>query len=325
MKIEMAEQMMASYLKNIEQCSFVETNWKPNPGQISGLTQNQIARTTTVMTAIKKELPSYDPFKSSMPIQFLSQTEIDVIGSKTDGNGQKHTYLVDTAFHEYGLQYKNTIDSVVKKLVRAWIIGDLFFAGTIVHVQFLSPKVTPSKKKTLLDCAEIILKTLQPYNLNVKIELFLDADFKPLLLDLIEMADEVKDDNDLFMRAIKLLRIFDLINDDSKKANGGQPFPAYVAAAKHNNRDVVLNTIDNLLKAGKITSNLEKQLTTVDYTKKEFGISSFPVLKEAQSITDSQNSRYYSQLVLINDTLYRVVSQWGAVSLKKLEEWARTV
>ena len=121
MKIEMCESLMQSYLKYEKHCPITQLNWK-----VPTVIQNNIPeKARTVFEKIQKIQDFADIFKGCSLKQVLKQAELDVIGI----NG-KMVYLVEVAFHESGLQYGNatkTKKRVLKKLVRAYLIGLIFF------------------------------------------------------------------------------------------------------------------------------------------------------------------------------------------------------
>ena len=327
MKIEMAEQMMASYLKNIERCLTVQENWTPAPKH-GETVDAKLSRVETIIEDIKASLLGVDFMKKSHIKQFIMQSEIDVVGVKEDDAGDRHVFLLDSAFHENGLNYKNTIETVIKKLVRAALVGDLFFPGYIVHVQFISPKVSHSRKKKILGYEETIMKVMEKYNPDIKFELYLDEDLYPLIIDLISILDEVADSNDLFMRAAKMLRMFDLIKMPKPESSSHDEDAIITVSdieTKKKNKDKILDTINDLIKDDKLNDGIIKLLTTSDYTRKMFSISSFPFLKKAEDVVEKLARRYYTQLININGDTYRVVNQWTDVTLSKFDEWVQTL
>ena len=72
MKIEMAEQMMASYLKNIELCSIVQENWTTAPGQ-SKIIDDNLSKIEKILNELKDALPGVDFMKKSHLKQFITR------------------------------------------------------------------------------------------------------------------------------------------------------------------------------------------------------------------------------------------------------------
>ena len=337
MKIEMAEQMMASYLKNIEKCGVVQCNWTPSLVQMSSLTKSDLDRVQEIVDIFRTAIPVVDIFKKSKIGQFVLQTEIDVVGFRDDGS-DKHVYLVDTAFHEGGLGYKDPVGSVIKKLVRASIVSDLFFKGYKIHVWFYSPKVMPKVKKSIIDWEKIALDILNRYISDIDIALHFDDDAASLVGDLVKYARIIKDDNDLFIRAVKLLSLSGLLEIEPKgrdrlsKKRGSaishSDEKSNLAAElkeTNDNKSEVFALIDELIAGGKITSEVEALLADSMFTRNTFGISSYPLLMKADAVVGALARRYYTQHININGNVYRVVSQWKPKNLAKLHDWAKTL
>lgn len=91
----------------------------------------------------------------------MKQAELDVIGINGDT-----VYLVEVAFHESGLQYGNatkTKTRVLKKLVRAYLIGLIFFPGKNYDIIFASPKVILSRDSLIKDVLPVLENSVFEY------------------------------------------------------------------------------------------------------------------------------------------------------------------
>jgi hypothetical protein len=82
----------------------------------------------------------------------MLQGEIDALGLRIRDSYVEEIFAIDVAFHESGLRYGNkvqTVESVLKKLVRTSMILYGFFnmkKGTII---FTSPKIHKSTLEPL--------------------------------------------------------------------------------------------------------------------------------------------------------------------------------
>ena len=97
-----------------------------------------------------------DIFKGCSLKQVLKQAELDVI----EINGDT-AYLVEVAFHENGLQYGNatkTKKRILKKLVRAYLIGLIFFPGKDYEIIFASPKVDSTRESLMQEAIPVLEK-----------------------------------------------------------------------------------------------------------------------------------------------------------------------
>ena len=312
MKIEILEQMFASYLKNCEGCLLTSTNWTPSEVLLGSVDPADKA----VMEAMVNEIKSTSPlniFKNSTFDQFLGQCEIDVVGIKEETTART-AYLFDTAFHEAGLNYKDSAANVMKKLIRAFMIGKLFFKGYKIDVGFISPKCMPKLEASINAELSNIIAILSHYDPSIHVSVYLNSTFEPIIENLVALKDDIADDNDLFIRAVKLLYL------GEKKQAVSKAKAVQNIKANQTNKDIVLSAFEDLLAKGKVVSLLP-DLLDKDYTKATFGISTFPFLKKADSISAKEHVRYYPRLFLIDGEAYRVCSQWIPERMTRFDAW----
>jgi hypothetical protein len=319
MKIEILEQGFASYLRNCEGCLISQTNWRVTPKMMSTLSAASLKEVEKIVDEIKSQT-NLNLFKKNKTQQFISQCEIDIVGLKSDKSGLE-IYLFDTAFHEKGLNYKDTPASVCKKLVRAFIIGKLFFDGYRVHVGFVSPKCNHSQLKKIYSNLPIIDQILQKYSSSITIETYLNDDCSNLINDLVALAPDISDDGDLFIRSIKLLNLSNKPTTTKKSA----PVPQQSTQTKQDNRTIVYNVLDILINNNKLTPQLIADLSDLRFSKTTFSLSGYPFMIEANQIPQKDHGRYYARCFVVNGKVYRVCSQWYPESIAALKEWFKTI
>lgn len=314
--MEILEQAFKSYLKNVEGCSVVQTNWTPSPIQMDGLSQGNLTLVEKIANETMNTCP-LDIFKKSKDDQFIRQAEIDVLGIKIEAN-QKVVYLFDTAFHKNGLGYHDTVATVIKKLLRAAIVGHLFFEGFDIHVGFLSPKCSNRKLNEIMANIPVINNILRNNSIQATIEVYVGNQFELVIKDLIALKDHINDNDDIFMRAVQLL---DLTNQNASPTNvTNQNSPVkQVAISPTNkgnvpNKEIIIPAIEDLINRGKIDATMLSSLCDKDYTSKTFQVSSFPFFKKANSIGRDEQNRYYPNIFcpVNNGVAYRVTNQWRA-------------
>ncbi len=148
-------------------------------------------------------------------VQFIKQTEIDILGVELDNGAAKNIYLVDTAYHKDGLNYGDTVSVVTKKIIRAVLVSDIIFGTDVpVHIVFASPECKPGPQfkiqavKNFLDPYIKNRPTLKGKNSKICVELYINADFSTeIYLPLRNEIDMLYGGNDLFMRALNLAKI----------------------------------------------------------------------------------------------------------------------
>lgn len=219
MKIEMCESLMQSYLKYEKHCIITQLNWK-----VPTVIQNNIPeKAGTVFEKIQKIQDFADIFKGCSLKQVLKQAELDVIGINGDT-----VYLVEVAFHENGLQYGDATETktrVLKKLVRAYLIGLIFFPGKNYDIIFASPKVIPSSESLIKDVLPVLEQSISECKADkngVNFCYVTNDDFKKkILIPTLQSSVKIADTSDLFLRSVRLLELFGLV-EYKKSADSGK-------------------------------------------------------------------------------------------------------
>lgn len=322
MKIEMLEQAAASYLRNVVGCEIVTTNWRPGLPMLRKLDGDPrvAARGGSIIQDVKAVFPGVDIFKKNDVLQLIRQCEIDVVGIKLSEEGKKVVYFYDTAFHRYGLHYKDPVERVLKKSVRAFLVADAFFPGCEAKIAFLTPKCSPTQASKIVNGLSAIEASLRSYNPGIAFSFLAGADFSEFLEDILSLAPYVADDADLFLRG-EQLRILASGNKAIPNLVSGAD-PALVASsAPVPNKQHIQGTFGQLLSSGKITPSLEAELKDPAYAKKNFRLG-LPFLAELSSIAPKDTYRFYPETVLVNGTAYRICSQWVPERRSLFDAWA---
>lgn len=210
MKIEMGESLMRSWLRHVQGCQLAELNWKPSSGwekSIDGQPYLEAAR------GFFRETLGIAPFdERSTAAQVLRQAEIDVLGVKLDRTGKvEAVYAVDVAYHEKGLQYKDTVGGIMKKLVRGRIVTESYFGDVPHHAIFASPFVRPRAFEKLQEAMEQLDVFFTASNLPTKTAFVANESFRDeILMPTLEASNETADSSELFLRSYRLLAHFGL-------------------------------------------------------------------------------------------------------------------
>lgn len=207
MKIEIGESLALSYLKHVKKCVIYQTNWKSS-SQWAFLGGEKDAR-EAFDRLVKDGLLSFQGKIEPSFSQFLKQAEIDILGINLF---EKKMYVMDIAYHEDGLNYKNedrTIKSFKKKLLRSYLLLRSYFPEDYEYeIIFASPKVRPKLNKELEDATEA-LNDLRDDVLSkgaVVFKYIANDKFKAEILDqTIEASRDDADTNELFLRSYKLI------------------------------------------------------------------------------------------------------------------------
>jgi hypothetical protein len=244
MKIEIGESLALSYLKHVKKCTFYQTNWKSS-SQWKRFNEGMVGNIFNKIKNIKEDIDEsveedildfYNVFRSDID-QTLKQAEIDVLGIDKEGK----IYAIDIAYHEKGLSYdkdKNiTINKMIKKLLRSYLILLSYFPDRDYEIIFASPKVGDTNEQLILLAFDKLRKLFPNKNTEVKnkVELKNKVEFKYIsneafkkeILDkTIEASTDNSDTNELFMRSYKLFQLFYKVpNSKAKKTESDTEVP----------------------------------------------------------------------------------------------------
>jgi len=339
MKIEIGESLMLSYLKHVKKCIFYQTNWKVSGNwDISPETYDKVHLN---YDSIIKNPEFSGIFKKSELNQLLKQAEIDIIGFDSNNT----IYVVDIAFHEAGLNYgskKETKDRVLKKLLRSYLALLAYFPNKKYELFFVSPKVNNATEEIIKDYFNILDSLFS--NENTRFHYISNELFgKEILFPTIEAAKSDSDTNELFIRAVKMLELFDLtasktieltIDKDlsetphQKTINiNGTNIPLY-KEEDEKIQDFVKKVLRVLFIKNLIPEDEIKNMLDEDYCKKTFDIP-YSIIQSDKTklIDDKGHPRYWSNKV-IGNTFY-VCSQWWKqkekIYSKKISEWIKKI
>jgi hypothetical protein len=213
MKIEVGESLMRSWLRHIQGCQFAELNWKPSSSwPVCGDVQ-------PLMNAARNHFKSalgVEIFGSQTAYQVLKQGEIDVLGIRLKPNGEVvKVYSVDMAFHEAGLNYggvEETVNRVLKKLIRSTMITRSVFGSLPQQVLFASPVVGRPYVSALSSAMQALEGFLLSQEVVCEALLVVNDSFREVVIQpIIAVATDVADTSELFLRSYQLLRIFERV------------------------------------------------------------------------------------------------------------------
>lgn len=208
MKIEMGESLMQSYLKYEKGCLITQTNWKTSSQW--NVSDENYQSIKAVFEKIHKHGEFSDVFKNSSLEQALRQAELDVVGIDND-----KLYMVEVAFHESGLQYGDKIetrDRIIKKMLRAYLIGLAYFPNFTYEIIFASPKVNPATDTVIKDYFAVLEKDFGDAE-NASFRYLANDEFKDeVLVPTLNSALADSDTSELFVRGAKMLELFGALN-----------------------------------------------------------------------------------------------------------------
>ena len=314
MKVEIGESLGYSFLRHVEGCWLVQTNWKASDDWPKHLEDGDLKQEFSDMR--EKFDPDGSVFgKTTGYRQLLKQSEIDVVGVGFGGD----IYAVEVAFHENGLQYgpkQETQKRVLKKMLRAKFLLDAYqLTAGKQHIYFVSPKVHQGVKPGL---DEVFAWLKKEYPEGVDWQLLTGEDFvSKLLKPTLKKAKGVADTSELFMRSAKLLELGGLIELGDGASSSRQESTPSASDTLGNESDRIQPFVHNLMQtlldesSSLLTEKERRDLMDQDYCRDvlRLKIGGFALLRQKEAGRKiSGRDRYWAQAYA--DRFY-VTSQWG--------------
>jgi hypothetical protein len=323
MKIEIAENLIYSYLKHVEGCRIVQTNWKiSNQWKITKYDKKQ---SVELFKKINKSPLFNGIFKNNSFEQLIKQAEIDVIGINTAENS---IFGIDVAFHTAGLNYgsKEEVPLIIlKKILRTVFVMQTYFKEfEKFNSFFVTPKVNTSTEKPIRDLIK------EANNLigddMISIDFIANETFYSSIVDpAIKNIDDDNDTSELFLRSVKLLQLdkreqYNKLNDytrtpskTSRREIDGMKIGQFV---KYNMR--------KLYEQGLVSKDEIKKLQDKSYSKKVFN-QNYEILRSSnKKITSNDGrNRYYTKEKFFGD--YYLNSQWVEKHWEPFLSWLEKI
>ena len=189
---ESGELIVKSYLKNVKKCEVIEINWNLPKENKQDIIQNQNVKKiieTVIHNSEEVKLKNNKEEIEDFINRLLNQVEIDVVGYS-----KKRGYILnEVAIHTNNLNYGSngdTVEKVVRKILRLLIIFIGYFKGTKGEINFFTIKsATAEKQKRILKFVNDINLILEKMKMsNIKINIFSDNEFRKIYEEVEEKA-----------------------------------------------------------------------------------------------------------------------------------------
>lgn len=317
MKIEIGENLIASYLKHVEDCRIVQTNWKTSSKW--KITEYEEEKSRELFDKIKSSPLFSEIFKNNKYNQLIKQAEIDVIGLNTT---EKSIFGIDIAFHNAGLNYADTKNVVFKKIFRTIFVLQTYFNDfNKFSAIFITPKANPATEKPIRELIEEANKLINDEMISVNF-ISNESFFSSIVDPLINNINEDNDTSELFIRSIKLLQLDKRVNieAESKKPNKKSTINIKTTVDGMKIGQFVQYNMRKLFEQNLVSQNEIDNLQDKEYSKNIFD-QNFEVLRSPdKDITGTDGrSRYYANEKFFND--YFLTSQWVERHWEPFKNW----
>jgi hypothetical protein len=319
MKIEIGENLVYSYLKHIEGCRIVQTNWKTSG--LWQITEYDKANAKRLFEKLKKEPDFQNLFKENSFEQLLKQAEIDVLGINST---EQTVYGIDIAFHSARLNYKDGVNKVIMKLVRTIFILQTYFKEYDRYISYFVTPIAGNKdeqriKELIEKACQIISDDMITINFIANNEFFTS-----IVNPLIENTDKENDNAELFLRSLKLLSL-DKTEHENRKTQSKVSVKATVDKEKRTESGMKIGQfvqfeMRKLFEQNKLTPDEIRNLQDKEYSKKVFN-QNFEVLRsfEKEIVDNEGRNRYYAKERFFGN--YYLTSQWVEYHWEPFLSW----
>ena len=324
MKIEIAENMLYSWLRHCKGCQIVQTNFK-----VSRLwKQDNEPELEALYNRFQTDRRFSDfRFTSRNRLQtfptVLYATECDLLGLLTEGNNTK-LFAYESAFHENGLNYKDTQKKVIQKFFRNYLMAKSYFPNSAIELTFISPKIGATILRRLNANIDNLKAFFSENGCEVNLKIVTNDDFKSnILMPLCELIDNIADESELFVRAVKLWRMTDVNpgrQNRTRRNNAAtttttippEQVQANVDMTELSPTFIARTRLCNLLRSGNLSDEEISNLQNLAYCRRTFGRISYPVLRrvDAGRNDDHGRARYYVEDISIRNEHYFLTNDW---------------
>jgi hypothetical protein len=339
-KIEIGESLIHSWLRHVQGCTVTQMSWKPSPTWTMAR-ERELKEAFEVIRKFASETIGIQIFKNGDFSQFLRQAEVDVLGVRwSRPTAAPSVIAVDSAFHEYGLQYGNTdetVGRVLKKLIRAAFALEAYLDVDEASIVFATPKMAEPIRETVqrhLATLEMRLADQRGSAMpRLRFRVIANTEFSnEIVAPVLEQVDLVADTSELFMRAQQLMRLCD-------PGPGNRPSSASVDRPASTTTDEgsrigehVRTTMAALAASGRLTARIVGDLLDHRYCKAKFNLG-LAFLKPVdqriplsrQRIDSNGYGRYWKHPLRIGDHEFLMCCQWFVWQRKAFDAWVRDI
>jgi len=326
MKIEIAENLIYSYLKHTEGCRIVQTNWKTSGKWF--VTDHDEKLSKKLFNKIQSS-PIFDGiFKKNSFSQLIKQAEIDVLGLNTTENS---IFGIDVAFHSKGLNYGSNDETalrIMKKIFRTILIMQSYFSSfNAFNSLFVTPKVTPAILTPILDLEREAKNLINDEMIEIKFIANKDF-FNDMVNPVIKASSDENDSGELFARAANLIQMnpkktrqkTEIKKDDVKIDQSGTKLT-------HNRMKIgqfVQYTMRKIYEQNLLSEEEIQNLKDEGYSKKEFNQNLVILRNIDKGIKGNKGrNRYYSKEFFFDK--YYLTSQWNKTHWDGYLGWLRKI
>lgn len=325
MKIEIGESLVASYLRHVEDCRIVQTNWKTSSQW--KVTEYEQKKSKELFEKINSLESFKGVFGKNQYDQLIKQAEIDVLGINTT---EKSVFGIDVAFHGAGLNYGKvdvTTFKILEKIFRTIFILQTYFSDyDKFNAYFVTPKANPATEGPIRKLIDEATTLIQDEMVTINF-ISNEAFFTTIVSPTLDSLEDNNDTSELFLRSIKLMQLVDkrasaldipgAIQHMRKKSKSSTDAPT-IEGMKIG--QFVQYSMRKLYEQNLLSEDEIKNLQDKAYSQKVFN-QSYEVLRSPDKpITSADGrNRYYTNERFFGE--YYLTSQWLERHREPFQDW----
>ena len=340
MKIEICESLIFSWLRHVQGCVVAQTSWKPSPTW-SVTRERELTATFEAVASFARQEIGLQIFKNGSFSQFIRQAEIDVLGVRWDQQVSSPSVIaVDSAFHEAGLQYGNsdeTVGRVLKKLIRAALAIEACLDVAEASVIFATPKMAEPVRAGIerhLSVLEACLARQRgSAGPRLRFRIIANADFSREILDpVLAQVDAIADGSELFVRSQQLMRV--ARSSPRRALSLAEPIRPVRATTENGSRigEHVRVTMAALAESGRLSARIIGDLLDARYCKARFNLG-YPFLRpvdQAVPLSKQGNDRhgrghYWKKSLKVGNHEFLMCNNWFVWQRNAFDAWVRDI
>lgn len=335
MKIEIAESLVASWLRHEKGCQIVQTNWTAlfcdNSIESSLLGNIRGAFKDNWLNKLIIEKPERFNSLGIFPNQdidtIIKQAECDVVGLNFSESCCPKLYGVDVAFHSNRLGYGDAKTNVTKIIEKSFRTALCFYnvlkvsRDHPIEIFFATPKMSKVEEDVATEALKELEESLKKNDYeNITFQLLANQNFCKEMLKMYNHV-EYSDTNELFMRSLMMLELC------GKCKSQNNDIEQYNDVMNRNDEDKE----ENEIKVGELAQSelrrilvtikdedLIKKLQIVNGTNDNFGsLGNMPLLVKERS--ENLARRYYAEPLIIKEEVFYMCNNWKESNLNKLQ------
>ncbi|NGQ93569.1 hypothetical protein G3578_00045 [Brevibacillus sp. SYP-B805] len=338
MKIEMGESLMLSWLRHVKTCQSVQLNWKPSTASWELHNEEIIEKIMYESSKFYQDKYDLNIYKNNKShTQLLQQGEIDVLGLKIKNAYVENIYAIDIAFHEAGLNYgntKETIERVLKKMTRTAMILHGYFNMKLGNIIFASPKINKVVFEPLLKCVSELKEIFMSLNLDFKFVVYANDEFQEKIFNpVISLSKSIADTSELFLRSIQLYNMFSNQSITSNRTAHSEASQINTVPVTGEDKigTFVRNQLRTIIQSGSLPIHVIKKLCDKEYCKSTFDLNYSLLKKVNEEVPINEQRlvngyyRYWSEIFTYNDEKYFVCNDWYERNRTHFIRWLENI